>query len=676
MPKFTIYDMKYEPLVEFSTERDGLGEAISIGASPKCKISLANFPEVASSIADMHFSIVRKKGQWKVVNPGNDLKLPDGRHVEELPVSDGMALVFGLCGIKAELDTGNVIYDLAWRTDDGETVRTPIATPSVIIGSAKYCDIVLESAGIAAEHARITLESDTVFIEDLGSPSGTELDGKPVIGKIRAFPGKLILFGGVPAKIVETDTPDTEINFSRTRVNWKALNLFLFLAVVATLSLWGWRHAEYAAGKRASGPKRTTQSWSSVRKDIGELVAKGASEVALAKLDAARGVCPDAKSFTALKKAISLEASAVENLFFYDTRINDQLDATASPAYIKYVFSAPDGDKDIETSVKFWKDARRRMEKINAETTSLVEPVFEKYGFRSFSAEKYSSTKKAMAKLLDFYGDYIDVTSKWRKNDWEGVVVAMNAITTTLPKNTDSEFKGYLTKITDIARIAINLERLTERFSDANLWKYDTRALKKQISTYRRDLRAFQSFDTEKTIALSKRLDTLDSAADFLDKLKSSLEAWRGNRGNFETFRRLTAVLDNGAAIASKLPPLGKTIKSVNSEIAGYIAEALDGLHTESGKPALERCREIENFIIASGELETSENALKLSNLENKIKADLKKRCDSIFEAFQEAQGEGDFKKMTESLELLLKNAPDDSKYHVWATKQLKRMKR
>ena len=53
---------------------------------------------------------------------------------------------------------------------------------SIVLGSAADCDIQLDEAGVSARHAEIRLlDGNSLQLKDLGSKTGTLLNGEPVI---------------------------------------------------------------------------------------------------------------------------------------------------------------------------------------------------------------------------------------------------------------------------------------------------------------------------------------------------------------------------------------------------------------------------------------------------------------------------------------------------------------
>ena len=51
---------------------------------------------------------------------------------------------------------------------------------AIVLGSASDCDVQLDEQGIADHHAEICLADDGLLLRDLGSTTGTLLNGEPV----------------------------------------------------------------------------------------------------------------------------------------------------------------------------------------------------------------------------------------------------------------------------------------------------------------------------------------------------------------------------------------------------------------------------------------------------------------------------------------------------------------
>jgi serine/threonine protein kinase len=59
-----------------------------------------------------------------------------------------------------------------------------------LIGRESHCTIQLEATHVSREHAKLIISADAIEIEDLGSTSGTSLDGISVKGRIPIQPGQ------------------------------------------------------------------------------------------------------------------------------------------------------------------------------------------------------------------------------------------------------------------------------------------------------------------------------------------------------------------------------------------------------------------------------------------------------------------------------------------------------
>lgn len=76
-----------------------------------------------------------------------------------------------------------------------ESAEFPVAEDTIRIGSAPEGEMVLlHDDAIAAEHARITHDSGTFWLEDLGSTSGTFVNGAR-IGRVALKLGDRVVIG-------------------------------------------------------------------------------------------------------------------------------------------------------------------------------------------------------------------------------------------------------------------------------------------------------------------------------------------------------------------------------------------------------------------------------------------------------------------------------------------------
>lgn len=54
--------------------------------------------------------------------------------------------------------------------------------PSLIVGRAPDCDIVLDDPEVSRNHSRFFWRNDQLYVEDLGSANGTLINGRPIVG--------------------------------------------------------------------------------------------------------------------------------------------------------------------------------------------------------------------------------------------------------------------------------------------------------------------------------------------------------------------------------------------------------------------------------------------------------------------------------------------------------------
>lgn len=83
-------------------------------------------------------------------------------------------------------------------TKDGvEIARKTVQPGEYLIGCEADCDLRVEADRVEGAHARLTVNYDEWLIEDLGSSSGTFLNGEPVATEARrVWPSQKITVGG------------------------------------------------------------------------------------------------------------------------------------------------------------------------------------------------------------------------------------------------------------------------------------------------------------------------------------------------------------------------------------------------------------------------------------------------------------------------------------------------
>ena len=72
---------------------------------------------------------------------------------------------------------------------------------SVVVGRSKDCDLALTDTSVSRRHAKVTLEDDSVIVEDLGSSNGTTYREGKVKGRVRVEMGSEIVVGNIALKV-------------------------------------------------------------------------------------------------------------------------------------------------------------------------------------------------------------------------------------------------------------------------------------------------------------------------------------------------------------------------------------------------------------------------------------------------------------------------------------------
>ncbi len=68
----------------------------------------------------------------------------------------------------------------------------PLAEGTIAIGRGEENDVVIADPSLSRLHARITVDGDRLFVQDMGSSHGTWIDGSPAVGLTPSHPGARI----------------------------------------------------------------------------------------------------------------------------------------------------------------------------------------------------------------------------------------------------------------------------------------------------------------------------------------------------------------------------------------------------------------------------------------------------------------------------------------------------
>lgn len=96
---------------------------------------------------------------------------------------------------------------------------------SHILGRSRRVDIYVDDANASRRHARIVVNGDSAFIEDLNSKNGTLLNGRRLVARTALEPNDRILIGA--RQYVVRTAPDLDLPLESLRArdtDWEALS--------------------------------------------------------------------------------------------------------------------------------------------------------------------------------------------------------------------------------------------------------------------------------------------------------------------------------------------------------------------------------------------------------------------------------------------------------------------
>lgn len=198
---------------------------ISVGRSKLCDIKIGY-----GSVSRFHAVISRRCDGWYIT----DTYSKTGTKVNNTPITkttqlfDGDSITFGSAvmffsaplypspnprvfkAVKTESKKADENYDIPFVKEPAPNFkvsespalyveRTATAYPlsgTVTIGRDENSDIILPFMTVSRKHARITAENEGFALEDIGSASGTKINGKEITRKQLLFNGDEIDIGG------------------------------------------------------------------------------------------------------------------------------------------------------------------------------------------------------------------------------------------------------------------------------------------------------------------------------------------------------------------------------------------------------------------------------------------------------------------------------------------------
>lgn len=185
-------------LYEISTE-DYTGE-ITIGRSQECKWVI---PPTDRAASNHHASIIMKRGSFYVVdNKSRNGIFFEGAKIQERKLVAGEQIGIGDCRLYIEKPAAKSggpereFNQLEQLNGEKKGTLYDLNKPTIKIGSAADCDIIINDTVISHFHASIEQKADGSWIRDLGSRNGTKVNGTPLTGSANDS-GRLLKDGDV-----------------------------------------------------------------------------------------------------------------------------------------------------------------------------------------------------------------------------------------------------------------------------------------------------------------------------------------------------------------------------------------------------------------------------------------------------------------------------------------------
>ena len=85
--------------------------------------------------------------------------------------------------------------NLVIEDEAGTRSIVPFASDSIVVGRGGEVTFRLTDRNVSRRHARFVRQSGAVFVEDLGSLTGTRVNGERITGRRRLREGDLVLAG-------------------------------------------------------------------------------------------------------------------------------------------------------------------------------------------------------------------------------------------------------------------------------------------------------------------------------------------------------------------------------------------------------------------------------------------------------------------------------------------------
>ena len=126
MPLFLIYNSDGEEIRRVSTDELGDADSVTVGRSSTCTVSLKNCPGVDRRVGSHHFSLVRRRNAWWIVDAQSSGIYKDSSQFGEAILQEGDRIQFGSCFLAVGEGAGPSGYELFYATNVGHVICKPL----------------------------------------------------------------------------------------------------------------------------------------------------------------------------------------------------------------------------------------------------------------------------------------------------------------------------------------------------------------------------------------------------------------------------------------------------------------------------------------------------------------------------------------------------------------------
>lgn len=203
MPVCTILNRQGAEVRRFATESSVIGSSLSVGRSSSCTIVLKR--DAGRTVSRVHFVLEQRPVGWVLINKSSHGTYKGDRSIDQTPITPGDVFQFGSCFFCFGEEARPSRYQLHWDGGAGGDEYAVLWPGRNTIGGASSNTIAVKQESVSRQHARITVNGDEVYLEDLNSSLGTFVAGKRVTALTRIGEGAQIRFGKARAWLTVGD---------------------------------------------------------------------------------------------------------------------------------------------------------------------------------------------------------------------------------------------------------------------------------------------------------------------------------------------------------------------------------------------------------------------------------------------------------------------------------------